>query len=129
MKQRNLLVVISLGIFSLACLGSGAASSIDAEPVPGTAAILTNTPAPGATDRATSAPTLAPIERCAVVIADQSLHLRELASESARVLTWLKRGDVVQVVSIANMQWTHVRFEGFEGFARSVYLQESECVK
>lgn len=122
-------LILCLAFLSLACLGSGAASSIDAESVPGTASTLTNTPAPGATDQATSAPTLLPIERCAVVIADEALHLRELSSETARVLTWLKRGDVVQVVSIANVQWTQVRFEGFEGFARSIYLQESECVK
>jgi uncharacterized protein YgiM (DUF1202 family) len=114
---------------SMACMGVGSAAGLSAVDVPGTASTLTNTSAPGATDRATTAPTLLPIERCAVVIADQSLHLRELPSETARVLTWLKRGDVVHVVSIANMQWTHVRFEGFEGFARSIYLEESECVK
>lgn len=127
--NKIMISILCLALASLACLGSGAASSIGVESVPGTAATLTNTPAPGATDRATSAPTLVPIERCAVVIADEALHLRGAASESAFVLTWLKRGDVVQVVSIANMQWTHVRFEGFEGFARSVYLENVECVK
>lgn len=122
-------LILCLAFLSLACLGSGAAGSLDVSGEVNTAPASPMVSATADEVPQNVTTTLIPDERCAVVIASEALHLRELPSEMARVLTWLKRGDVVQVVSIANMQWTHVRFEGFEGFARSVYLENVECVK
>lgn len=127
--KKSISFLLCLAFLSLACLGSGAASSANDQSLSVAERTLTNTPAPGAS---TSAPTLTatPNEsRCAVVIADQSLHLRRGASEDAEVLTWLKSGDVLVLISNSDPDWWRVRFEGFEGFARSIYLQESECVK
>ena len=64
---------------------------------------------------------------CAVVIAVEALHLRKGPSEDDIVLTWLKNGDVVQVVSDANIDWWRIDARGVSGYARSIYLQESEC--
>lgn len=66
---------------------------------------------------------------CAVVIADEALHLRDAASENAGILTWLKHGDVVRVVDQINGDWWRVRSDVGEGYARAVYLQETRCVE
>lgn len=116
--KKTIVLILCLAFLSLACLGSGAIQSVENDFVELVQATVT--------DR----PTVAiPAESCAVVIADRSLHLRGGPSESAEVLTWLKRGDVVQVVSDSDPNWTRVRFEDLEGFARSIYLRGSECVK
>lgn len=127
--KKIMISILCLALASMACLSTAAAGSLDVsgEVNPAPASPMASATMDEVPQNVTT--TLIPDERCAVVIASEALHLRELASESARVLTWLKRGDVVQVVSIANVQWTHVRFEGFEGFARSVYLENVECVK
>lgn len=127
--KKIIISVLCLAFFSLACLSTAAAGDLDVSGEVGTAPALTNTPATVDPVRETISPTLVTVQRCAVVIASEALHLRSGASESSAVLTWLKRGGVVQVVSDSYPNWTRVRFEGFEGFARSIYLQELECVK
>lgn len=128
MKKISFLL-LCLAFFSLACMSmAGAASIDDAAPV-GTSSTLTNPSATADTETQTMAPTETQAQRCAVVVADEALHLRGSASESGDVLTWLNHDDVVQLVSDSDPNWWHVRFEGFEGFARSAYLVESECVK
>lgn len=129
MMKKIRYLLLCLVFFSLACMSMAGAARLDAESPAGTATTLTNA-APALT--ATLAPTLAldlSGERCAVVIASESLHLRGGASENDIVLTWLDRDDVVQLVSDSDPNWWRVRFESFEGWARSIYLQESECVK
>jgi uncharacterized protein YgiM (DUF1202 family) len=119
-----LLVVFSLACLSSAVLeqGSGGESSVvEAAPM----MEFTDQSAPVRTS-----PTLTKtLERCAVVIADDALNLRAAPSANDSVLTWLDRGDVVVVVSDADPDWWRVRFDDFEGFARSIYLRDSECVK
>ncbi len=66
-------------------------------------------------------------QSCAEVIAIQSLHLRAGPSEGDLVLTWLKHGDVLKVIDQANSGWWLVDFNGRTGYARSIYLRESEC--
>lgn len=66
-------------------------------------------------------------ELCAVVVADEALHLRAGPSVEDIVLTWLRRGDVVRLISKLDSNWSRVRFEGFEGWARGSYLEEVEC--
>lgn len=128
MKQLYKLF-LCLAVVSLACLSTAAGSSLPAvdEPAPS----QVSTMGAVATDEAplTMEPTLVTDRSCAVVIAAESLHLRGGASESAEVLTWLNRGVVVELVNNSDPDWWRVRFEGFEGFARSVYLQNVECVK
>lgn len=129
MKKINLLVVISLVFFSLACLSTAATSSIESESSIVAERTLTNAPAAAATSTTTPAPTLAPIDRCAVVVAIESLHLRGGPSEAAEVLTWLNHGVVVELVSDSDPDWWRVKLDDLEGYSRSIYLQESECVK
>lgn len=127
MRKIKLFGVISLAFFSLACMGAGAAASLDAESPVGTSPTLTNVPTAGA---ATLAPTLALDAeglRCAVVVAIESLHLRGGASENDIVLTWLKNGVVVEVVDKIDPDWWRVKLGDLEGFARSIYLEPVRC--
>lgn len=127
--KTKISILLCLVFFSLACLGSAASSSIDAAPIGDDHPTLTNVPMVEDDHLPTLAPTLVTDRRCAVVIADESLHLRGGPSEDDIVLTWLKSGEELQLLSNSDPDWWRVRFEGFEGFARSIYLQESECVK
>jgi uncharacterized protein YgiM (DUF1202 family) len=119
-----LLVVFSLACLSSAALeqgGGGESSVVEAAPV----VSVTDEAAPVRTS-----PTLTKTsERCAVVIADDALNLRAAPSANDSVLTWLDRGDVVEVIGKTDPDWWRVRFDDFEGFARSIYLRDSECVK
>ena len=122
-------LVLCLAFFSLACMSMAGAASIDDVAPVGTSTTLINPSATADTETQTMAPTETQAQRCAVVVADEALHLRESASESSLVLTWLNHGVVVDLVENSDPNWWHVRFGKFEGFARSAYLVESECVK
>lgn len=64
---------------------------------------------------------------CAVVIAEESLHLRGGPSEDDIVLTWLLHGEVVQVIDKTDLNWWLVDFNGRTGYARAMYLEERTC--
>jgi hypothetical protein len=64
---------------------------------------------------------------CAVVVADEALHLRSAAHADGDIILHLRRGELVLVVIDSDPNWWRVSFEGFEGFARSMYLQFSDC--
>lgn len=120
------ILFLTLAIASLACM------QVPDSPVGTPAAIETATP--GFTPDEVYEPTLTKVatvspspETCAKVIAIQSLHLRAGASENDIVLAWLKHGDVVHVVDRSDSDWWFINFEGVSGYARSMYLQESEC--
>lgn len=127
--NKTVVLILCLGLVSLACLGT---ASLD-----GGAVVADSTPAATVTQiprvvvptvRASSTP--APIgERCAVVVAESSLHLRGEPSADGSVLTWLEHGQIVVVVEQTYADWWRVRIEGLSGYARSLYLRESECVK
>lgn len=128
--KRIFLFLTCLVLMNLACLQSAAISDQQLAASFPTSEITTATAAPAAQPTLTKVPTAAATSAhkpCANVIAFESLHLRSDPNENATVLTWLKHGDQVQVISIANADWWLVRFGSLTGFARSVYLQESEC--
>lgn len=68
-------------------------------------------------------------QKCAKVIAIESLNMRVGASENELIVTWLKNGEQVQVIDQLDPKWWRIDAQGVVGFARSVYLQEVECVK
>jgi len=124
--RKILITILCLALTSLACLST--ASPMVTYPA--------DTPTAGATASADEVFDL-PVSQissatatnklCAVVIAVEALHLRKGPSEDDIVLTWLKNGEVVQVVSDANIDWWRIDAGGVSGYARSIYLQESEC--
>jgi uncharacterized protein YgiM (DUF1202 family) len=124
--NRMIVLILCLALISLACLST--ASPMVTYPA--------DTPTAGATASADEVFDL-PVSQissatatnklCAVVIAAEALHLRIDANEHARILTWLKNGEVVQVVSDANIDWWRIDARGVSGYARSIYLQIVEC--
>lgn len=116
--KKMIIPIWLLIVSSLACL-SGAAIEKAPTAAPTEAAHLA---------RALVVPTEKTMD-CAVVIAAESLHLRSAADPNAEVLTWLHSGAVVDVLDDSNPQWWRVKFEGVEGFARSSFLMDVECVR
>lgn len=126
--KKNLIIILCLAIFSLACLETSSAA-LDVQPIATTWPTLTNVPTAPAALISIATATDSHVEQCAVVVAIDALHLRGGASENADVLTWLKNGDVVQVLSDSDPNWWRVSFGDVEGFARSSFLINAECVK
>lgn len=65
--------------------------------------------------------------KCAVISADEALHLRIGAGVASQVLAFMKRGEVVQLISSANSDWWLIKRGDLVGYARSKYLVKSEC--
>jgi uncharacterized protein YgiM (DUF1202 family) len=63
---------------------------------------------------------------CAIVTAEQALHLRAEPSATSQVIGWLKAGEIITVDSRAG-EWWKVTARANTGYAHADYLQESEC--
>lgn len=124
--KKIVIVTLCLAFASLACLStsSGVVESGQREGVATRFEIgqSYSEPVALAEPTLTNAPQL-----CAVVVALDALHLRGGSSADDIVLTWLRSGDVVEVLDQVNAEWWRVSFNGFEGFARSSYLQIARC--
>lgn len=69
---------------------------------------------------------------CAIVIAEQALHLRAEPSETSQVIGWLKAGEIVNVDSRAGDLLGKSWWKVGAGYARADYLEllgnsETEC--
>lgn len=128
-KLISILWLVFVPLASLACLESAAVSNqpsaISTQPsMINTQALASSTTQP----TLTKTPTAVDDQRtCAQVIAIEALHLRAEPNEHAEILTWLKYGDQVQVISRSNVDWWLVHVGELVGYARSIYLEESEC--
>ena len=65
--------------------------------------------------------------QCAVISADEALHMRTQAGATSQVLAFMKRGEVVTLLSSANADWWLIKRGDLVGYARSKYLEKSEC--
>lgn len=128
MNNKIWIVILCLAFASLACLSTSSAS-LDVAPVATNWHTLTNTVTVAATLTSTATAAESSSDQCARVVAIEALHLREGASSDDIVVTWLRSGDVVQVLNNQYPDWWRVEFGGIEGFARSSFLEEVECVK
>jgi uncharacterized protein YgiM (DUF1202 family) len=75
-------------------------------------------------------------DTCAVISADEALHLRVGPDEHSRSLAFMTSGEVVKLLSAANVDWWRIKrlpVRGTQtggnqvGYARSTYLEISEC--
>jgi len=126
MTQKLLIVILCLAFATLACLSTGEVRRIDAREVR-TSPTLTNAPAAASTITATAPRIESPVQVCAVVIADTAQNLRSGADPNAQILTWLKNGDVVQVMDQSDAAWWRVKRGDDVGFARLIFLEVVEC--
>jgi len=120
------IVILCLALISLACLTT---SGPYWTPGPETPAptITTDEPAAGAVYELPVITATAAQRTCARVIALDALNLRKGPSEKDIVLAWLKNNDIVVVVDQSNADWWHIESAVYSGYARAIYLQESEC--
>jgi uncharacterized protein YgiM (DUF1202 family) len=67
-----------------------------------------------------------PKRTCAIVTAVQSLNLRKEPSEKSSAIYWLPTKTNVLVIGKVGAWWK-VQADGYSGYAKADYLQESEC--
>jgi uncharacterized protein YgiM (DUF1202 family) len=128
MKKR-ISILACLVFFSLACLST--AARIDAgDDLVVTSATSTGTEAASSTieSRVEGTATSQP-RTCARVVAEDAVNLRADPSATSSILDHLRNGASVEVISQARREWWRVKSGEEIGFVRSIYLQESECVK
>lgn len=126
--KKFAIVILCLAFASLACLSTSSAviESNDLAVVATRFEIgQSQTPAAAAAEPTL---TISP-QLCARVVAIDALHLRKGPSADDIVLTWLRSGDVVQLLDQLRADWWRVEFKSDIGFARSIFLEEVECVK
>jgi len=123
--QRLFLCLLCLAFISLACLSTGEPF----EPYPAeTATLIKPTVTPAATVvRSTQTPSAKAKPACAVISADEALHLRVGPDEHSRSLAFMVNGEVVKLISAANVNWWRIKIGDQIGYARSKYLEKSEC--
>jgi len=124
--KKWILISLTLLSASLACLQPAATAQDHAATAAPTFVKVAEEPA-GAVYEIIEISEAVNSQICAVVIAEEALHLRAGPSEGDIVLTWLKHGDVLKVIDWADSNWWLVDFNGRTGYARSIYLAESEC--
>ena len=112
-----------LALASLACLQT--AEPFVTYPADTPTPISDSTTVPAA---AVASPTSANAKRlCALVIADEALHLRAKRTERSRALDYLMNGEQVTVIDPAGRWWKIQTHNGKVGYANAKYLQEGEC--
>jgi uncharacterized protein YgiM (DUF1202 family) len=123
--KRLTLFLLCLAFTSLACLQS--AADLEQDP--------TSTPAPTKENLVIAADqvlkqdatrTAAP-GKCAVIKADEALHLRADATERSAHLAYMLNGQVVKLISARDPDWWLVQYGDKVGYARAKYMQIGEC--
>lgn len=113
--RKILISILCLALSSVACLETSSAA-------------LVATPAPTAENLLRIGQSIPPTAfECARVAASDAVNLRNVPAAHGDVLTWLKHGELVRVLDSSSAEWWRVSFAGFEGFARSIYLEKTRC--
>jgi uncharacterized protein YgiM (DUF1202 family) len=126
--QKNPVIILSVLILfvGLACLQPAIATEAGPTATPAIVKKSTQSPAGAVIVLIPSPSTTAPAG-CAVVNAELSLHLRQDPGTEAQVLAYLRNGEVVKLISQANPDWWKIQRGKLIGFARSRYLQATDC--
>lgn len=129
MRDRMIVLIIVLGLVSLACLATGATGNLAGAPV--ATASSTVSPAGESLHLAVSAAS-EPTETtliCVMTSAEEAQNLRESPGVGARVVGTLRPGEVWTVIDQARADWWQVQHSGLVGWARAVYLVKVDCVE
>lgn len=120
-----IMILSVLGLMSLACLESAALAADLPPTVTATLAAPTEDPAGAVFEIGEESPggVLYP---CAVVVAEEALHLRGGAGVGYPVIGWLVRGERVRVIDQSDSDWWLVDVNGRTGYARARYLRLEE---
>jgi uncharacterized protein YgiM (DUF1202 family) len=128
MNQRILIAFLLLTLASLACLDTSAVMVPTPQrdfPIP----TVTRQPVVSDTNTPEPSPEPARVDRCALVVAETAVHLRDGADPRARILTHLRKGDDLHVINASRADWWQVTRGGYIGFVNASYLESVECVK
>jgi uncharacterized protein YgiM (DUF1202 family) len=124
--KKMLIFIFCLALTSLACLQSAmVAGPVQTETAATPELVIDPTPSPS--PKSTNDFGEGSKVTCAKVIAIEALNVRFGASDREKVLTWLKSGELVQVLDQSDRDWWKIERGGKSGYVRSSYLQESEC--
>ena len=124
--NRMIVLILCLALISLACLQTSGPYWTPGPEMPASTATILISESPEPT--LTKVPTAPPAPQiCAVVVAIEALHVRSDADENSQVFDYLERGDIVLVLDQWNADWWFIEYAGLSGYARSIYLKESEC--
>lgn len=131
-RQKLFSVFLGLAFISLACLSTG--EPFVTYPAETPTNHLTPNPSPEGRGEATVTPSALPSpswkeSECAVISADEALHLRVGPDEHSRSLAFMTNGEVLMLISASNADWWLIKRGEQIGYARSKYLQISECVE
>lgn len=126
MKRKIVISIFCLAFASLACLDTSAALIATAQPTLLAERIINSTPTLSAAIAEDPTSTNEP-QLCAVVIADEAVHLRLDADPRSRILSHLRKGDQLHVIDRAAAEWWLVTRGGYLGFVRSNYLEVATC--
>jgi len=124
--NKMTLFFLTLALASLACMES--TIEISATPAPTNTAGLTQSdePASGAVFDLETWNTPAP-NRCAIITAARSLHLRQAPNEQAAVVDYLMAGEQVTLESAVGDWWKIATADGASGYSKADYLQIVTC--
>jgi len=129
MNKKTISILIYLAFLSLACLQTAIVAN---DLTPGAESISTSTFRPisgsATVQNLPSASPTEPFFTCAQVIASKALNLRKGASEHTQIITWLRNGDQVRVISVDG-DWWMIDAGGTIGYVRSMYLAQGDCLK
>jgi uncharacterized protein YgiM (DUF1202 family) len=132
--KRFILFILCLALASLACLQT--TEPFVTYPAPSAPTPIAESTIVPAAAAVVVEPTSANAKQlCALVIADESLHLRAKASEKSQVLDYLMNGQQVIVVELSvppaagsTSRWWKIQTpSGKIGYANAKYLQEEKC--
>lgn len=126
--KKLIIFFICLALASLACLETSSNELPTAE-ITVVATRIENTPTNTAPAIVKISTVTAAPEICARVIANTAQNLRSGADPDYQILTQMAYGEVVQVIGQSNADWWLVQRGDDIGFARSIFLEEVECVK
>lgn len=127
--MKNPQVLMFLIIFpmlvGLACLQTTYPMATEAASTP-VQDLRATVPAAEAAALIESTPT-GPAPACALISANEALHLRLGPGPNALVLAFMRRGEVVKLLSTTNEDWWLIKRGGLIGYARSRYMDRAEC--
>ena len=84
-------------------------------------------PTPGDTPEPPKEPTPKPTKLCAIITADEALHLRDAGNEKADHIDYLKHGEQVTVLNPAGQWWKIETRAGQTGYANSKFMEAQKC--
>ncbi len=120
------LVICVLASASVACLSTALPATLPAITRGPMIRDVTQMPADAALASAPM-PSRTSLPGCAVVIADEALHLRVDPDPDSQIIAFMPRGETVKLISVTIDDWWLIKRGEVLGYARSKYMMPVDC--